>query len=357
MIALIAVATAAFLLTRAVAASTRQTNLRDAAAWYTQGEQQLHAGDLDGAIAAFRRASVKNPEEREYVLALARALAAKRLDDEARRALLLLRESAPEDAEINLQLARLAADRQDVTEALRYYHNALYSPWSSDQADMRRRVRLELARFLIAHDQTSRAVSELLVSSVDTPETAAAHVELARLFSQAGDTRHAADQFASALRLEPDNGEALAGAGGTAFRLGDYTLARRYLRRAPADTNITSLREVADLVASADPLASRLAAAERQRRLLAAFRYARQRLDACVVARAQPDADAAALQREAAAFARKLRPPAIRESETIDAGAELAFRISRAAAQRCAPPTSMDRALDLIAKMHGADAR
>ena len=43
-----------------------------------------------------------------------------------------LRESEPEDREINLQLARLAASRQDVTEALRFYHNALYAPWPNE---------------------------------------------------------------------------------------------------------------------------------------------------------------------------------------------------------------------------------
>jgi tetratricopeptide (TPR) repeat protein len=352
---LIAVAAAAFLLTRAVAASNRQTNLRDAADWYATGQARLGAGDPDSAIAAFRRATVKNPEERQYVLALAQAQAGRRLYDDARRVLLSLREASPEDAEINLQLARLSAERQDVTEAIRYFHNALYSPGIGAQPDERRRVRLELVRFLMAHDQTSRAMSELLISSVDAPDTARAHIELARLLAQTGDSRHAAEQFASALRLEPDNGDALAGAGETAFRLGDYATARQYLRRAPAEVNITALRDVADLVIVADPLAAHIPSAERQRRLLTAFRYVGQRLDTCVAAR--PQADAIAVQHEAESFSRKLKPPSIRESETIDTGAELVFRISRIATQSCPPATAMDRALDLIAKLHGGDAR
>jgi len=357
LVVLIVVAVAAFLLTSAVAASNRQTNLRDAAVWYATGEARVVAGDLDGAITAFRHASSKSPEERRYALALAQAQAGRKLYDDARKVLLSLRESAPEDAEINLQLARLSAERQDVTEAIRYYHNALYSPWSSTQVDERRRVRLELARFLTAHGQVDGAVSELLASSVDMPETAAAHVELARLFAQAGTTRRAADQFAAALRLEPGNGEALAGAGQTAFQLSDYSLAGQYLRRAPATATTTPLLNISDLVVSADPLANRLPAAERQRRLLAAFRHAGQRLDACVGERAPADADLVALQHDAATFVRRLRPPFIRESETIEAGTELVCRITRVVSQRCAPATASDRAWDLIARLHGVDTR
>ena len=132
---LILVATAAFLLTRAVAASNRDMSLRDAAEWYRRGQQRSTAGGVDDAIDSFRRATVRDRDEKRYVLALARALALKRDDDAARGVLLTLRESAPEDPDINLQLARLAAARQDVTEALRFYHNALYAPWPAEQAD------------------------------------------------------------------------------------------------------------------------------------------------------------------------------------------------------------------------------
>ena len=157
---LLIVAVAAFFVTRAVAASNRDMSLRDAAEWYRRGQQQIEAGELDDAIDSFRRATVRDRDEKRYVLALAQALALKRDDDAARGVLLTLRESAPEDPDINLQLARLAAARQDVTEALRFYHNALYAPWPTEQADARRQVRFELIRFLLTHDQTGRAQSQ-----------------------------------------------------------------------------------------------------------------------------------------------------------------------------------------------------
>ena len=107
------------------------------------------AGKVDDAIDSLRRAAVRDRNDKRYALALAHALALNGEDDAARGALLTLRESAPEDPDINLQLARLAAGQPDVTDALRFYHNALYAPWPVDQADARRRVRFELIAFLL----------------------------------------------------------------------------------------------------------------------------------------------------------------------------------------------------------------
>ena len=49
---------------------------------------------------------------------------------EAIQALSRLREADPEDAEINLHLARLAGKDGDVDSAVHYYENALYGRWT-----------------------------------------------------------------------------------------------------------------------------------------------------------------------------------------------------------------------------------
>jgi Flp pilus assembly protein TadD len=352
---LILVAIGAFLLTRAVAASNREMSLRDAAEWYRRGQQAINAGRVDDAIDSFRRATVKDRSDKRYVLALARALALKRDNDAARSVLITLRESAPEDPDINLQLARLAAARSDVTEALRFYHNALYAPWSTEQVDTRRGVRLELIRFLLTHDQSSRVISELLAMSTDLPDDTPLRLEVAQLFAKAGDNAHALDQFQRALRLAPENSEALAGAGQAAFRLGDYVLARTYLRAAPPEGDGRNTREVVDLVLSNDPLANRLGSTERRRRLVADFSYAQQRLGMCVEQRVggQPTGDALALQSEAQAFEDQLKPPAILEQDTVESGVDLIDRIERLVVQSCGPPTALDQALVLIGHQHG----
>lgn len=188
LVLLIVVAVAAFWVTRAVAASNRGMSLSDAAAWFERGQREMSAGHLDLAVDALRRATVRNRTDRRYLLALAHALALTGDADAARRELLALREAAPEDADINLELARLAAGRDDATEAVRFYHNALYAPWASEASEARRRVRLELVRFLLTHRQPARATAELVALSTDLPDDVSHHLELARLFEQAATT-------------------------------------------------------------------------------------------------------------------------------------------------------------------------
>jgi tetratricopeptide (TPR) repeat protein len=360
LVALIVMAVAAFFLTRAVAASNRRISLQDGAEWYRRGQQQLAAGRVDDAIGSFRRATVRNRDEKRYVLALAHAQTMSGDEAGARRALLALRESAPEDADVNLQLARVAAQSQDVTEALRYYHNALYAPWSIDQADARRQVRFELVRFLLSHDQASRALSELLALGADLPDDEGLHVQVAQLFAQAGDSRHALDQFQAALRLAPGSGPALAGAGLAAFQLGEYPRARKYLRSAPPGAeHVRETGALVERILANDPLASRIGAAARARRLMANFSYAEQRLKTCLEQRsgAPPTGEEQALLREAQAFEDQLKPPAIREQDTVEAGVDLIARIARQMAQTCQPATPFDQALILIGRQHGGDER
>ena len=229
--ALILIVVTAFFATRALAASNRSMRLADGAEWYARGQRQMAHGDIPRAVDAFRRATVASRTDTRYVLALARALALDGQNDAARRALLTLRETAPEDVGINLALARLAADGGDVTTASRYYHNALYAPWRDDQAAARRAVRIELVDVLLAHERVAPALSELLVLSANLPDDPALQREVARRFAAAGDLRHALDEFERALRTMPDDAGALAGAGQAALALGDYARARRYLDR------------------------------------------------------------------------------------------------------------------------------
>jgi Flp pilus assembly protein TadD len=355
---LVLVAIGAFLLTRAVAASNRDMSLRDAAEWYRRGESATATGDLDAAIDAFRRASVRDRNHKPYELALAGALVRKQDDDGARSVLLALRETAPEDPDVNLELARLAAEGHDVTGALRFYHNALYAPWPNEQGDARRQVRLELVRFLLAHEQTPRAISELVAVSTDLPDDLGLRLETARLFAQAGDAGHALDQFQQALRLNPANPQALGGAGLSAFALGNYGLARTYLHQvADGPEDVRAAREVAEAVLSNDPLANRLGSAERRRRLAANFTYARSRLASCLEEHGSlPTSDALALLTEAQMFEPRLTPSAL-EQDVVEMGADLVDRIERLVLQRCGMPRTLDRALVLIGRQHGAEAR
>jgi tetratricopeptide (TPR) repeat protein len=243
---------------------------------------------------------------------------------------------------------------------LRFYHNALYAPWPTELADARRRVRIELIRFLLTHDQSSRALSELLAVASDLPDQLAAHLQIAQLFAEAGDDSKSLEQFQRALQLEPGNGAALAGAGERAFRVGQYVGARSYLRRAPRDLDdVAGTLDIVERVLSEDPLANRIGATERRRRLTSGLDYARRRLAACIARRENGHAtsEEVSLQAESEAFPNQLKPGAGLGQDIIEAGVDLMDRIARHVVQVCGPATARDRALILIGREHGVDSQ
>ena len=177
------------------------------------------------------------------------------------------------------------------------------------------------------------------------------------MFAAANDDVHALDQFQRALRLEPDDRRAVAGAGGAAFRLGDYALARSYLRRLPAGAGETELtRELVDLVLSRDPLAVRIGSAERRRRLTTDVAYVYERLRSCVE-KGAGNKDLASLESEVKSFQAALTPRQAVDQDTVEAGVDLIDRVERGTVTVCGPATTLDQSLALIGRRHAAEAR
>ena len=86
-------------------------------------------------------------------LSLAKALEAANRDNEGQGAPASVRESVPENPEINVELARISARQRNVPDALRYYHNALYGIWTGEDVDRQRQdVRRELIEFLVSQN-------------------------------------------------------------------------------------------------------------------------------------------------------------------------------------------------------------
>jgi thioredoxin-like negative regulator of GroEL len=356
---LIGIVIAAFFATRALAANNRTMTLHDAAEWYRRGQDELAAGHVARAADDFRRATVRDRMKPQYTLALAHALALDGDTEAARNALVALRNAAPEDRDVNLELARLAAATGDITAALRYYHNALYAPWPFDADETRRRVRLELIRLLIAANANDRAQSELFILSSDLPNDTAHHIEAARLFTDTGDHVHALEQYRRALQLDADNIDALVGAGQAAFQLGDYRLTQSYLQKVSKDrTDIRPTSELVDLLLGSDPWAPRIGSAERRRRLVADFADVEQRLEECATARAGTSSPVdPGLLVDARTFDQQLQSQPVVEQETLESAFDLIDRIERDALRACSPPSTLDKALAIIASQHGGASK
>lgn len=351
---LVGVTVAAFFLTREVAHGNGGLRRRQAAAWFAAA----HDGSGAPAITALRRAVARDPANPHYRLELADALTVSRQDAEARRVLLALRDEDPENAVTNTQLARLAARSADAEAARRYYEDALDGLWRPEQAEERSAVRVELIEFFLARRERERALSQLLVLAATLPEEANALAHVGALFLAAGDPARALVHYARAIGVDRHTAGALAGAGESAFELGDYRRALQYLTAAPETARVAELRDLTRLIVSSDPLAPRLGTGERTRRLESALEQATRRLDACRGARArEPTVNAAVLLADARAFESRLATSrGAQRRELIDDGLELVSRIELITQRGCEVPAApLDRALVLIGRRHGFD--
>lgn len=354
LLVLTAAGIALFLLTSALAADNARLRHSDAVAWHEQGRRALERGDTPRALDALRRASHIDRGNRDVLVSLAMALRSAGEDEQAMAVLNELRAARPDDAEVNLQLARLEAARNALPEAIRYYQDALDGLWGPSDAEGSRTVRREFITLLQQHGERARALSQALVYAAELPPGPEWQVRAGRLLLDLGDSRRALDRFLSVLSAEPHNRDALAGAGEAAFALGDYGAARRYLLQVPEpDERLASERQIADLVLTADPLAPRISAAERERRLQKILQHARDRLMTC--------SDTSSLQAELDAFqpstpARQRSAPAggADIGNRFDEGVALAARVEQATAA-CGPAGEFGRAVTIIARRRGLE--
>jgi hypothetical protein len=65
----------------------------------------------------------------------------------------------------------------------------------------------------------------------------------------------------------------------------------------------------------------------------------------------------AALQQEASEFEDRLTRSPVVDQDAIEASVDLVYRLAHRIAQACSAPTPLDRALLLIGREHGGDAR
>jgi len=264
--------------------------------------------------------------------------------------LVALRESAPDDVDVNLALARLADAESDRDSAIRHYRNALYAPWSD--APARRQARFEFIRFLLRHGDEGLARAELLAASNDLPDTAPAHVELGELFAAAGDPSSAREHFSRALQFEPGSRAAQLGSGRAAFELQDYVTTRQHLRGLQLDAADQRKLQVAELVMSLDPLAIRLPMGERSQRTRRLLDAAADRLNACHPVSGVPPAAKEMLDELRAASASLTSRSPI--GETSGEALRLAARAVRAAGRACGA-LAVDDAVIAISDLHQRD--
>ena len=326
--------------------------------WFSRGIADLSAKRYDSAVTEFRSALLYSRDNYDYQLNLAEALIGLKRTGEANSYLVNLWDEEPENGVVNLELARIATQRGQTEQAQRYYHNAIYAVWPSDQEGKRRETRMELIEYLLSINARAEAQAELIALQENLGEDPAQQRRVADLFVQAQDYEHALAAYRVSLKAARHNQGALAGAGWAAFELGQYALAEKYLQAAvgenASDAQSAERLKTTQLVLRMDPFRRGITMEDRDRIVLAAFGIAGERLSAC----AAPKAAATTTGSPSLADKWVAMKPRMRELElqrNPDLGEEamdLVFEIERQTSTTCGTPNGPDEALLLISQAH-----
>jgi Tfp pilus assembly protein PilF len=256
------------------------------------GRTALAEGRPHDAIASLRTALSYSPNQRDYELMLAQALSQDGHPEQANNYFLNLWDAQPGDGFINLQLARLARQRNDRPDAVNYYRASIFGNWTGDGVIRRRDVRLELANYFIEQKELQLAQTELLIAVSNAPSIPELNVALGDALLRTGDQADALKEYQKAMIEDPRHAIAFEKAGRLAYQQGDYAHAREWLEKAiresggqlgsAADSendNSTLLKNSERLLALSPALATNRA--DRITRLLNDRAIAKKRFDAC----------------------------------------------------------------------------
>jgi tetratricopeptide (TPR) repeat protein len=327
--------------------------------WFNRGVADLNAKNYEAAITEFRSALLYSRDDFSYQLNLAEALIGLKHTAEASAYLLNLWDREPGNGLVNLELARIAAQRGEIDQAVRYYHDAVYAAWPRDQERKRREARLELISLLLRIKDLGDAQAELIALSANVGDDPAQQETIADLFVRAGDYEHALASYRLVLRANDHDAAALAGAGYAAFQLGQYQLAQHYLQQAiaatPNDTQSAHLLQTTEMVLRMDPFRRQISTADRDKAVVEAFTAAGERLKSCTLPVTSSPGSGPPISLNDEWTAMKPRIGAVRlrhDPDLAENAMDLVFRIEHQTSAVCGAPTGADLALSLIAKLH-----
>lgn len=346
--------------------------------WFTRGESTFQSGNASLALVDYRNALVYSPNNPIFQLHLAQALAASNREEEASTYLVNLLAESPGSGEINLELARISAHRNEFLSAVRYYHSAIYGVWEGDPLVKRWNVRRELSEYLLDRGDVMDAQPEVIGLAQEVPagdierqKEAGAFLLRTELWDRA------LHEFQSVLKFNRRDDDALAGAGTAEFQLGQYARALGFFEKLPRekedDPQISSMFEVCRQFVDANPLEEGLSKQEKAKRTVAALAQATSRIAECAHQHGEsisepnqasgqslgksPSVDD--LQKLAAASRDNARNwtevnLGLHPDRANDA-MKIVFQMENAAAQSCGePPMGPDRILWLIGRNVGA---
>ncbi len=317
---------------------------------------------MAAALTDYQNALVYSPNNTKFQFHLAEALAASGRYDQARPYLLALLSEAPGSGEVNLQLARIAAHNNAMSDALRYYQGAIYGEWGEDSIAMRWDIRRELCDYLLAKKAVGQATPAVIDLAENTPDGDVGKLKIVgQLLLATGQWNRAQILYRSLLVTDRFDEEAVAGAGRSAFELGEFGEALDdFNRLSPERRNqpdIAPYHDMARRVLAMDPFLGGLATPVKGQRAENALALAETRAQSCAKQNGVSLAETPPRTELQIAYAtNETMIPDWRERDLerfpdrLDAAMRTSFAIENAAAKVCGEPTGDDRALWLLGR-------
>ena len=257
----------------------------------------------------------------------------------------------PNNGAANLGLARIAAARGKTSDAITYYHRAIYGTWRAGEENNRLEARFELADYLKKSGLQKEAIAELLAALEQARNNDPAKKRIGGLLLEYGSPRQAADVFREILRTNSRDVQAWASLGMAELAQEDYQAARNAFRSAvrfdPSDEQSRKQLELSERILALDPNAGGLRTSARYQRSVEILTAALTMAEACLATKTDPAASPngdLAVARKALAH----RPRRGEIDDAIDMNLDLAVRLWKSAKNRCLAQQQKDEALDRV---------
>jgi len=337
--------------------------------WYALGEQRFEAGDTNSALTDYQNALVYSPNNTKFQFHLAQAFATAGRYDQARPYLLALLSESPGSGEVNLQLARIAAAKNSMPDALRYYQGAIYGEWPDDAIAMRWQIRRELCDYLISKGAINQATPAVIDLAENTLENDPARMKIVgKLLLETQQWSRAQRLYRSLLSVDRYDEEAIAGAGRAEFELGEYSEAIEDFNRLSPERrdqpDIAPSREMAHRVLAMSPFLAGLSGAVKAQRAENALSLAEARAQACArqtgmsLVETPPRTELQIAYATTQTMGKDWNPHNLQSfPDRLEAAMQTAFEIEDAAAKACDEPQGDDRALWLLGRSRSAVSR
>jgi len=329
----------------------RTQRITRAQEFFKQGNELMQADRYEEAVEQYRHAlSITHRSDQRLSLAIA-LVKANHLNEAEIYLRELLREN-PTSGPANLGLGRIFLENGETSQAISYFHRAIYGSWPKDPQANRIQTRLELINGLGKAGSKPQAQAELLALVSEMPADVAIRRKVGQLLLQFGLQRESATVFQDIVSKDKNNAEAYEGLGEAAFAQGDFGGARKAFgeaaRLAPGNETFQSRLHLAEQAIDLDPMLRGLNSSERYQRSERLLEAAVGAMDQCLAGTSvpPPPADLTLLDSARKILLRHERPRSY--SDAADSMVSLGTQIWGERIRLCGPAAKDEEPLSRV---------